>query len=395
MTSNLGEIPIEQHRNKFLGLANKTYFNFGGQGILPKSALDAIISTHQYIQEVGPFSGKINTWLQEKTALTRQIIAEELGTTPNTITLTENVTAGCNIALWGIDWQPGDSILMTDCEHPGVIAAVGEISRRFGVTVEICPILSTLNQGDPVAIIQQSLTPSTRLLVMSHLLWNTGQILPLKEIVDLCHNYPTDNHPIQVLVDAAQSVGSLPLNLPASGIDYYAFTGHKWLCGPAGVGGLYISENAFATLHPTFIGWRGIEIDSDGQPQNWKNNGKKFEIATSAYPEYTGLREAIAIHRQWGDAQQRYQRICQLSNYLWSSLQNISGVECLTTSPPEAGIVSFKVSGNSYSMVKNLEQQGFFLRTIAKPDCIRACVHYLTLTEEIDGLVQLLSKSTY
>ena len=395
MTSNLGEIPIEQHRNKFLGLANKTYFNFGGQGILPKSALDAIISTHQYIQEVGPFSGKINTWLQEKTALTRQIIAEELGTTPNTITLTENVTAGCNIALWGIDWQPGDSILMTDCEHPGVIAAVGEISRRFGVTVEICPILSTLNQGDPVAIIQQSLTPSTRLLVMSHLLWNTGQILPLKEIVDLCHNYPTDNHPIQVLVDAAQSVGSLPLNLPESGIDYYAFTGHKWLCGPAGVGGLYISENAFATLHPTFIGWRGIEIDSDGQPQNWKNNGKKFEIATSAYPEYTGLREAIAIHRQWGDAQQRYQRICQLSNYLWSSLQNISGVECLTTSPPEAGIVSFKVSGNSYSMVKNLEQQGFFLRTIAKPDCIRACVHYLTLTEEIDGLVQLLSKSTY
>ncbi|MDJ0532466.1 MAG: aminotransferase class V-fold PLP-dependent enzyme [Xenococcaceae cyanobacterium MO_207.B15] len=395
MTSNLGEIPIEQHRNKFLGLANKTYFNFGGQGILPKSALDAIISTHQYIQEVGPFSGKINTWLQEKTALTRQIIAEELGTTPNTITLTENVTAGCNIALWGIDWQPGDSILMTDCEHPGVIAAVGEISRRFGVTVEICPILSTLNQGDPVAIIEQSLTPRTRLLVMSHLLWNTGQILPLKEIVDLCHNYPTDNHPIQVLVDAAQSVGSLPLNLPASGIDYYAFTGHKWLCGPAGVGGLYISENAFATLHPTFIGWRGIEIDSDGQPQNWKNNGKKFEIATSAYPEYTGLREAIAIHRQWGDAQQRYQRICQLSNYLWSSLQNISGVECLTTSPPEAGIVSFKVSGNSYSMVKNLEQQGFFLRTIAKPDCIRACVHYLTLTEEIDGLVQLLSKSTY
>ncbi len=391
MTSNLGEIPIEQHRNKFLGLANKTYFNFGGQGILPKSALDAIISTHQYIQEVGPFSGKINTWLQEKTALTRDIIAEELGTTPNTITLTENVTAGCNIALWGIDWQPGDSILMTDCEHPGVIAAVGEISRRFGVKVEICSILSTLNQGDPVAIIQQSLTPRTRLLVMSHLLWNTGQILPLKEIVDLCHNYPTDNHPIQVLVDAAQSVGSLPLNLPESGIDYYAFTGHKWLCGPAGVGGLYISENAFTTLHPTFIGWRSIEIDSDGQPQNWKNNGKKFEIATSAYPEYAGLREAIAIHRQWGDPQQRYQRICELSNYLWSSLQNISGVECLTTSPPEAGIVSFKVSGNSYSIVKNLEQQGFLLRTIVKPDCIRACVHYLTLTEEIDNLVQLLS----
>ncbi len=391
MTSNLGKIPIEQHRKQFPGLANKTYFNFGGQGTLPESALEAIANTHRYIQEIGPFSEKINNWLQAKTALTRQIIAEELGTTANNITLTENVTAGCNIALWGIDWQPGDSILMSDCEHPGVIAAVTEISRRFAVKIEICPILPTLNQGDPVAIIQQSLTPRTRLVVISHLLWNTGQVLPLKEIVTVCHNYPTDKHPIQVLADAAQSVGSLPLNLPESGIDYYAFTGHKWLCGPAGVGGLYISEAAFATLYPTFIGWRGIDTDSQGQPENWKDSGEKFEIATSAYPEYAGLREAIAVHRQWGDAQQRYQRICQLSNYLWSSLQTIWGVECLKTSPPEAGLVSFKVFGKSKSLVKTLEKKGFFLRTIANPDCIRACVHYLTLTEEIDNLVQLLS----
>ena len=390
MTSNLEKISIEQHRKQFFGLTNKTYFNFGGQGTLPQAALDSIISTHRYIQEIGPFSREINSWLQEKTALTRTIIAEELGTNPNTITLTENVTSGCNIPLWGINWQPGDSILMTDCEHPGVIAAVGEISRRFGVKVEICPILNTLNQGDPVAIIQQYLTPHTRLVVLSHLLWNTGQVLPLKEIVQVCHDYPTDNYPIQVLADAAQSVGSLPLNLPESGVDYYAFTGHKWLCGPSGVGGLYISEEAFATLHPTFIGWRGIDIDPVGQPKNWKHSGEKFEIATSAYAEYAGLKDAILVHRQWGDSQQRYQRICELSNYLWSSLQNISGIECLQQSLPDAGIVSFKVSGSSASLVQSLEKQGFLLRTIANPDCIRACVHYLTLTEEIDNLVELL-----
>ncbi len=391
MTSNLETISIEQHRKQFLGLANKTYFNFGGQGTLPQSALDAIINTHHHIQETGPFSGNINSWLQQKTALTRQIIAEELGTTANTITLTENVTTGCNIALWGIDWQPEDSILMTDCEHPGIIATVGEISRRFGVKVEICPILNTLNQSNPVEVIQKSLTPQTRLLIMSHLLWNTGQVLPLKEIVAVCHNYRTNNPPIQVLVDAAQSVGSLDLNLPDLEVDYYAFTGHKWLCGPAGVGGLYVREQAFNTLHPTFIGWRGIEIDTLGKPKNWKNNGEKFEIATSAYPEYIGLREAILIHRQWGNSQQRYQKICELSTYLWSNLQNISGLECLKDSPPEAGLVSFKVSGKNDTVVRNLEKQGFLLRTIANPDCIRACVHYFTLKEEIDNLVSLLS----
>ena len=387
-----GKITIEEQRSLFLGLANKTYFNFGGQGTMPQPSLDAILNTHQYIQKVGPFSGQVNSWLQAKTALLRKAIASELSTTPDRITLTENVTAGCNIALWGIDWQPEDSILMSDCEHPGIIATVNEIARRFAVKVEICPILDTLNQGDPVEVIQQHLTPNTRLLVISHLLWNTGQVLPLKEIVAVCHNYPHRKQAIKVLVDAAQSVGSLDLNLPDSHVDYYAFTGHKWLCGPAGVGGLYISEAAFTDLHPTFIGWRGIEIDSDGQPQNWKSDGQKFEVATSAYPEYQGLQAAIAVHQQWGTSSARSQRIRQLSQYLWFALTQLEGVECLKKSPPEAGLVSFQVPDkNHLSLVNHLEQQGFFLRTIANPDCIRACVHYMTLTQEIDSLIAAIS----
>ena len=385
-------IKIEEQRQQFPGLLNKTYFNFGGQGTMAKVALDTIIEAHKYIQKAGPFSIEVNDWIQKQVALARTAIANELGTTADRITLTENVTAGCNIALWGIDWQPGDSILMTDCEHHGIIATIEEIARRFQLEVEICPILKTLNQGNPTEVIREYLTTSTRLVVISHLLWNTGQVLPLKEIVTTCHNYSQSKQQIQVLVDAAQSVGSLPLNLPESEVDYYAFTGHKWLCGPAGVGGLYISENAFPKLNPTFIGWRSIETDAKGQPQAWKTNGKKFEVATSAYPEYIGLREAIAIHHQWGNSEARYQRICQLSQYLWSKLQQIDGLICLKNSPPEAGLVSFYVENqDSNRVVKNLEQQGFLLRTLANPYCIRACVHYLTLETEIDNLITALN----
>ena len=385
-------INIEEQRQQFPGLLNKTYFNFGGQGTMAKVALDTIIEAHKYIQKAGPFSIEVNDWIQKQVALARTAIANELGTTADRITLTENVTAGCNIALWGIDWQPGDSILITDCEHHGIIATIEEIARRFQLEVEICPILKTLNQGNPTEVIREYLTTSTRLVVISHLLWNTGQVLPLKEIVTTCHNYAESKQQIQVLVDAAQSVGSLPLNLPESEVDYYAFTGHKWLCGPAGVGGLYISENAFPKLNPTFIGWRSIETDAKGQPQAWKTNGKKFEVATSAYPEYLGLREAIAIHQKWGNAAARYQRICQLSQYLWSKLQQIDGLICLKNSPPEAGLVSFYVENqDSDRVVKNLEQQGFLLRTLANPYCIRACVHYLTLETEIDNLITALN----
>lgn len=392
MTNSLSKTDLNEHRQQFPGLINKTYFNFGGQGTMPEVALKAITETHKYIQQVGPFSGEINSWLTDKVNLLREAIATELGTTAETITLTENVTAGCNIALWGVDWQQGDRILMSDCEHPGIIATVREISRRFGVEVSICSIADTLNSGDPVGVIRDNLTDDTRLVVLSHLLWNTGQVLPLKEIARTCHDYPAQNT-VRVLVDAAQSVGSLELNLPELAIDYYAFTGHKWLCGPAGVGGLYISQEAFQDLNPTFIGWRGVEMDDRGNPVAWKQDGTKFEVATSAYPEYEGLRSAIALHQEWGDKSDRYQRICQLSKYLWSQLQ-IEGISCLKDTPPEAGLVSFQVAGVEHKqLVNNLERQGFLLRTIADPDCIRACVHYLTLPEEIDRLLEVIKQN--
>ena len=391
MNNSLSSTNLQEHRQKFPGLANKTYFNFGGQGTMPEVALSSIIDTHKYIQKVGPFSGAINGWLTDRVKALRSAIATELKTTPETITITENVTAGCNIALWGIEWQSGGRILMTDCEHPGIIATVKEIARRFGVEVAICPIMNTLNDGNPVEIIQKHLTNNTRLVVLSHLLWNTGQVLPLKDIAQACHDYQ-GKYKVRLMVDAAQSVGSLDLDLPDLEVDYYAFTGHKWLCGPAGVGGLYVSPEAFAELHPTFIGWRGIEMNQQGKPVAWNQDGTKYEVATSAYPEYEGLRSAIALHQSWGTSKERYQKICQTSEYLWNKLQQIDRLTCLKHTAPEAGLVSFTIEGaNHFKLVTELEKQGFLLRTIADPDCTRACIHYLTLTEECDRLISTIS----
>ncbi|RMD70630.1 MAG: aminotransferase class V-fold PLP-dependent enzyme, partial [Cyanobacteria bacterium J149] len=315
----------------------------------------------------------------------------EVGAKPKTIVLTENVTSSCNIALWGIEWQEGDEILLTDAEHPGVIASIKEIARRFGVKMAVCPIIQTLNNGNPVEIIKNHLTAKTRLLVISHVLWNTGQVLPLKEIVQVCHNYPHQNKPIQVLVDGAQSAGGIPLNLIESEVDYYGCTGHKWLCGASGVGFLYIREDLLTSLRPTFIGWRGLDFTNSDL--TFIDDGSRFEVATSAYPLYTGLQEAIATHQSWGTIEERYDRIKKLSAYLWSKLQQIEGIECLKKdTPPESGLVSFypKSGQDPQKIVKMLEEKGFFLRTLANPYCIRACVHYLTLESEIDELIAQL-----
>ncbi len=383
---------LELHRQKFPALANKTYFNFGGQGTLPQASLEAIQQAYEYVQRHGPFSAGVNAWVMEEAHQTRLAIASELVAPVETIALTEDVTVGCNIAMWGIDWQAGDHLLLTDCEHPGIFATAQEIGRRFKIEVSTCPIMDTLNQGDPTAVIAQHLRPRTRLLVLSHVLWNTGQVLPVAEIVEVCRNYSTGTKSLRVLVDAAQSVGSLPLNLTELGADFYAFTGHKWWCGPEGTGGLYVRPDALESLNPTFIGLRGLVTSEAGKPVGWKPDGRRFEVSTSAYPLYAGVRTAIATHQQWGTAQERYEQICQMSEYLWQRLSQLDAVSCLRTSPPKAGIVSFVLTnGHSHKrLVHSLEQQGIMVRTLLDPDCVRACVHYFTQHTEIDQLVEAI-----
>ena len=397
MTSISAAQTQDLHRQQFPALANKTYFNYGGQGPMPQAAIDAINNSQEYIQRRGPFSSEVNAWITQEVEQTRLAIASELNAPAETITITEDVTVGCNIAMWGIDWQAGDRILLSDCEHPGIIATAAEISRRFGVEVDTCPLMATLNQGDPTDVIAQHLQSHTRLVVLSHLLWNTGQVLPIDKITEVCKQHQ-GFRPLQILVDAAQSVGLLPLNLTELGADFYAFTGHKWLCGPAGVGGLYVRPEAQSTLHPTFIGWRSVVTDSRGKPTNWQPDGRRYEVATSAFSQYAGLRAAIATHQQWGTAQERYQQICKLSQYLWQRLNDLSDTICLRTAPPQAGLVSFQLKNSSSTdkvhlkLVQYLESQGLMTRTLVDPDCVRACVHYFTLESEIDQLVSEIEK---
>jgi L-cysteine/cystine lyase len=376
---------------KFPALSNKSYFNYGGQGPMPQAALDAIFGAYQQIQSQGPFGIKTSKLVIQESNLTRQAIALELGASAGSIALTENVTAGCNIALWGINWQPGDRILVSDCEHPGVIASIKEICRRFQVEIDFFPLLATFNSGDPVEVITTHLQFQTRLVVLSHVLWNTGQVLPLAEIATAIHGYPQATDRIYILVDAAQSVGLLPLNLDELGVDFYAFTGHKWWCGPEGVGGLYIRPDLIEDLNPTFIGWRSLDYSQPELPLI--NDARRYEVATSAYPLYVGLRASIELHQNWGSSLDRATKIISLATYLWEHLQQVQGIKCLNQTAPQSGLVSFQVeSGNHGKLVQSLEDRHFYLRTIVDPDCVRACTHYFTTTAEIDRLIQCLSK---
>ncbi|MFL0735465.1 MAG: aminotransferase class V-fold PLP-dependent enzyme, partial [Prochlorococcus sp.] len=121
-------------------LANKTYFNYGGQGPLPAPSLEAITASWQRIQELGPFTNNVWPYITREIQATRQQLARLCGVKPHRLALTENVTSGCVLPLWGLPFYQGDRLLISDCEHPGVVAAYIELARRQKLEIDTLPV---------------------------------------------------------------------------------------------------------------------------------------------------------------------------------------------------------------------------------------------------------------
>ena len=377
-------------------LANKTYFNYGGQGPLPTPSLDAITTAWQRIQELGPFTTDTWPFVEQTVTGLRQHLAREMGVAAQRIAFTENVTAGCVLPLWGLPWEPGDSLLLSDAEHPGVVAACRELARRQGLTVASLPVQQLRGGAEATAhglleALEQALTPRTRLVVLSHLLWNTGQLLPIAAVAERLAAHP--RHP-WLLVDGAQSLGSVPVASAAAAADIYACTGHKWCCGPEGLGLVVVSPRLLEQGEPTLIGWRSLR-DPHNPQGPFHRDARRFEVATACTPLFAGLHRSLQALAAVGTAEQRLSLIQRHSRRLWQGLMELPGVEPLLQVPPPAGLVSFTAADTSpEALINALGQRGVWLRTLEDPACGRACTHVTTTEAEVDALLRLLSALT-
>ena len=374
-------------------LLNKTYFNYGGQGPLPTPSLEAIQASWRRIQELGPFTTDVWPFIGAEVSSTRRRLAELCGVAPHRLALSENVTSGCVLPLWGLPFVAGDRLLISDCEHPGVVAACVELARREDLVIDTLPVQQL--RGDQPSTdagvmdaLEQGLTPRTRLVVLSHLLWNTGQIMPITAVAERLAQHPQSPF---LLVDAAQSFGQIPVQQAAAAADIYAFTGHKWACGPEGLGGVALSERVLAQGQPTVIGWRSLRDESKADLSSsdpFHHDSRRFEVATSCVPLMAGLRCSLELLDQEGSAETRLIRIRQLSGDLWSGLRKLPGVKPLMEVPPASGLVSFQLSCDAApaEVVRLLGQQGLWIRDLADPSCLRACTHVTTTEAETKAL---------
>ena len=376
-------------------LQSKTYFNYGGQGPLPTPALEAITASWTRIQQLGPFTAEIWPFIAAEVNATRRKLADWCGVPPHRLALTENVTSGCVLPLWGLPFTRGDRMLIGDCEHPGVVAACVELARREQLSIDVLPVKHL--RGDQASTdrgvidaLQTALTPRTRLVVLSHLLWNTGQVMPIPAVADALAQHP--QHPF-LLVDAAQSFGQIPVAAAAAAADIYGFTGHKWACGPEGLGGVALSERVLEDAQPTLIGWRSLRDETKADLSSddpFHHDSRRFEVATSCVPLLAGLRTSMELLESTGDAAARLDAIQSLSGSLWRQLQALDGVEPLLTVPPSSGLVSFQLTNgpSPSNVVKQLGSQGLWIRDLADPSCLRACTHLCCTSEELEALTQ-------
>src|ERR671936_2374331 len=191
--------------------------NAGRLGPLSRATLAAMDEQIRHDQELG--RGGI-AWFASVTALREQVraqLAALLGTTPERIALTFSTTDGCNIVLSGLDLTADDEVVTTDAEHPGLLAPLGASAARIRVAE-----VTKRPTADALDIVLAQVTPRTRLVALSHVLWTTGQVMPVHEL--------KAETGLPILVDGAPSVGALPVEVGE--LDFYTVSRQKWLCGP-------------------------------------------------------------------------------------------------------------------------------------------------------------------
>ena len=354
-------------RAQFPVLERLAYLNAGTEGPLPRAAAEVV---HQRIDlEVdGGRCGR--SYFEETMSLrdrARAAYASVLGAEPSEVALTGSTTDGVNTVIGGLDLRRGDEIVTSDQEHPGLLAPLARARRRHGVSIKVAPF----------AEIAGAVSESTRLIACSHVSWVGG------EVVDVPALLATG---VPVLLDAAQALGAIPLDLHALGVDYYAGSGQKWLCGPEGSGALFVRPDRLDDLLVPWPGYSSLSDAHDALESDWAEGAGRLDHGFPA-----GMRSAWALASMgvfeaagWDWV---YDRAASLAAWLAERLTE-RGLEVRPRG--RSTLVSW-ASSDAEAEVARLAGERVVVRSIPAFGLIRASVGAWTSEEELERLVDLVA----
>jgi selenocysteine lyase/cysteine desulfurase len=352
-------------RAQFPVFEQLSYLNAGTEGPVPARAAEAVRRRVELEVVQGRCGRPYFDELMGLRDRLRQAYASAIGARPSDVALTGSTTDGVNTVIAGLDLGAGDEILTSDEEHPGLLAPLGRARRRHGISVRVVPF------GEIAA----GVSPATKLIACSHVSWVSGRL------VDTAALGATG---IPVLLDAAQAIGAIAVDVESLGCDYYAASGQKWLCGPEGSGCLFVRENRLEEL---LVPWPGYSSVAD--PQRALEFEQADGVARLDHGFPSGIRSAWALAALEVFAQAGWdwvhERAAMLAEMLARRLAQ-RGLEVLPRG--RSTLVSWKVA-DAEAEVGRLADERVIVRYIPAFGVVRASVGAWSSEEELERLVDL------
>lgn len=358
------------------------YFNAGTNGPLCRPAYETLVK----MADEELMNGRIVPGIYEGHAKQieriRCVLADIFNADTSELALTRSTNDGLNIALNGITWNQGDEIITTTLEHPSLFTPLALLARRYGVVIRVVDIGN--GGGDVVAALEAAVTPRTKAIALSHVMWSSGAIIPLHDVSEMAHR-----HAALVIVDAAQSAGQIKVDLHETGVDAYAMAGQKWLCGPEGTGVLYVAQRAFPYISPSHIRYgqsdpTGYLIPAPG--------ARRYEMGECYSPAMVGMEATLTWLRDEVGTDWAFARTKKLAQRFAAGIGEIDGVDIFSPLDQIGGLVCFNVPNMTpQDLTKALFERGQTIRYVAYapgPTIARASIAWWNTEDEVDLLVK-------
>ncbi len=311
----------------------------------------------------------------------RQRLAREYDCDPEEVALTRNASESLQICQLGFDLKPGDEVLTTTQDYPRMITTFKQRARREGIVLRQFSIpVPAEDPAEIVALFERNITPRTRLILICHMINLTGQILPVREVVEMARA-----RGIPVIVDGAHALAHFDFTMAELDCDYYASSLHKWLFAPHGTGFLYVRRDKIADLWPMMAA-----------PEKLDEDIRKYEeIGTHPAANYLAIAEALTFHQGIGP-KRKEARLIYLRDYWAKPLLEYDNVRLNTSLKPgfACGIANVDIEDvDVLALVDWLWKEHRIIVTPINHDefhGLRVSPSVYTTTEELDRFVDAM-----
>jgi len=270
--------------------------------------------------------------LEPQAETIRSGLAELFGCDVDEIAITRNASESLQILLLGIDLRTGDEVIATSQDYPRMLTALRQRELREGPKLKLVRIpIAPTNTDDIVTAIESAITPRTKLILISHMINITGQIMPVRKICDMARS-----RGIETVVDGAHSFAQIDFERDDLQCDYFGSSLHKWLYTPKGAGLLYVRKEKIRNV------W-ALMAAEDKQ----KHDIRKFEeIGTHSSATRLSIGEALLFHEAIG-AKRKEERLRYLTGYWTDRIKNWPGIRFNTSLDPAqfCAIANFSIEG--------------------------------------------------